>query len=344
MTYRGFIGALVLIIACVVIGDYGWRVFRVPQENIVSTGDFVSSGVKTVTNATEEDENSDDALLENETEEAAEEEGVIILELTASDMASGCLIDVDESHVYSGTTAFTDFSGVTDANVKPRLATLSIRADILSPLQTMFDAYASYNGWANLQIYSTLQSTLSEDSIYTNNLPDRSTGLSFDIGLITSTGEVVPYIQKHNEWMVENSWQYGFILRYPSDKTEITGITYAPHHFRYVGQPHAAIMHEHNFCLEEYLGFLQGYTQETGGLVYEYGGETYSIFYVPASSMGTTYVTLDADGVYDVSGDNRNGFVITQCLDTAAATIEENQGETIPDIPETENVETVGET
>lgn len=86
------------------------------------------------------------------------------------------------------------------------------------------------------QIYSTLDGTLDSTSIYTNILPDRSTGYGFDIGLITSTGEVVPYITKCNEWMVANSWQYGFVLRYPSDKTDTTGTAYAPHHFRYVGK------------------------------------------------------------------------------------------------------------
>ena len=60
----------------------------------------------------------------------------------------------------------------------------------------LFDAYAAANGYANLQIYSTLDGTLDSTSIYTNILPDRSTGYGFDIGLITSTGEVVPYITK----------------------------------------------------------------------------------------------------------------------------------------------------
>ncbi len=43
-----------------------------------------------------------------------------------------------------------------------------------------------------------------------------------------------------------------FILRYPEDKTELTGIQYEPWHIRYVGLPHSAIMKEKNFVLEEY--------------------------------------------------------------------------------------------
>ena len=47
--------------------------------------------------------------------------------------------------------------------------------------------------------------------------------------------------------------EYGFILRYPKDKEEITGIIYEPWHFRYVGEEHARIIMEQGLCLEEYL-------------------------------------------------------------------------------------------
>ena len=55
-------------------------------------------------------------------------------------------------------------------------------------------------------------------------------------------------------WLLENSWRYGFILRYPEDKVEITGISYEPWHFRYVGKEAAQEITEQGLCLEEYLG------------------------------------------------------------------------------------------
>ena len=55
------------------------------------------------------------------------------------------------------------------------------------------------------------------------------------------------------QWLKNNSWKYGFILRYPADKTEITGISYEPWHFRYVGQKAAKEITELGICLEEYL-------------------------------------------------------------------------------------------
>ena len=58
------------------------------------------------------------------------------------------------------------------------------------------------------------------------------------------------------KWLMENSWRYGWILRYPDGKSEITGIIYEPWHYRYVGREVAAEIHELGVCLEEYLDML----------------------------------------------------------------------------------------
>ena len=50
-----------------------------------------------------------------------------------------------------------------------------------------------------------------------------------------------------------HSWEYGFILRYPKEKIEITGINYEPWHYRYVGMEAAKEIFEQGICLEEYL-------------------------------------------------------------------------------------------
>lgn len=58
------------------------------------------------------------------------------------------------------------------------------------------------------------------------------------------------------KWLMEHCWEYGFVLRYPKDKTEVTGIGYEPWHYRYVGRAVAAEMRESGLCLEEYLDSL----------------------------------------------------------------------------------------
>lgn len=79
---------------------------------------------------------------------------------------------------------------------------------------------------------------------------EHHTGLAFDV---TVPGESFP-TTKQSKWLGENCYKYGFIIRYPEDKTSITGILREPWHIRYVGQPHAQIMHDNNWCLEEYWG------------------------------------------------------------------------------------------
>lgn len=59
-------------------------------------------------------------------------------------------------------------------------------------------------------------------------------------------------------WLQEHCWEYGFILRYPEDKTEITGIDYEPWHFRYVGKEAAREIMESGICLEEYIELHYG--------------------------------------------------------------------------------------
>ncbi|MEG1049167.1 MAG: M15 family metallopeptidase, partial [Oscillospiraceae bacterium] len=59
---------------------------------------------------------------------------------------------------------------------------------------------------------------------------------------------------KHFEWLVNNCTKYGFILRYPKGKESITGITYEPWHYRYVGVEAAKYITENNITLEEFHG------------------------------------------------------------------------------------------
>ena len=54
-------------------------------------------------------------------------------------------------------------------------------------------------------------------------------------------------------WLLENAWKFGFILRFPEDKTEITGYDFEPWHYRFVGRADAYAIASRGLCLEEYL-------------------------------------------------------------------------------------------
>ena len=80
-------------------------------------------------------------------------------------------------------------------------------------------------------------------------------GLAVDI--ITSDYTTLDYGFAQTDaakWLYEHCAEYGFILRYPEDKTDITGIIYEPWHFRYVGEEAAAYIMENGLTLEEFLG------------------------------------------------------------------------------------------
>ena len=73
----------------------------------------------------------------------------------------------------------------------------------------------------------------------------------------TGLGVDIMGSQKMYDWLEANSWKYGFILRYPDNKTSITGIIFEPWHFRYVGQSFAKEIYDSGMCLEEYLEALK---------------------------------------------------------------------------------------
>lgn len=58
------------------------------------------------------------------------------------------------------------------------------------------------------------------------------------------------------KWLTKHSVEYGFVLRYPQDKTTKTGMKFEPAHFRYVGVDNALKMREMNMCLEEYVQYV----------------------------------------------------------------------------------------
>ena len=93
---------------------------------------------------------------------------------------------------------------------------------------------------------------------------EHQTGLAVD--LVAASYQILDQKQEQTaeqKWLMEHCWEYGFILRYPTDKSELTGIGYEPWHYRYVGKTAAAAMHETGLCLEEYLQQLEAATAAT---------------------------------------------------------------------------------
>ncbi len=79
---------------------------------------------------------------------------------------------------------------------------------------------------------------------------EHQTGLAFDLNEISDAFAGTP----EAEWLAEHAHEYGFIIRYPADKEDITGYSYEPWHVRYLGKEIAEKVYESGLCLEEYLG------------------------------------------------------------------------------------------
>lgn len=84
---------------------------------------------------------------------------------------------------------------------------------------------------------------------------EHQTGLCVDIAAYQNGIYVddAKLLIKEYEWLDKNAHRFGFILRYPKNKENITGYPYEPWHFRYVGEYHASIIKSENKTLEEYL-------------------------------------------------------------------------------------------
>lgn len=131
---------------------------------------------------------------------------------------------------------------------------------------------------------------------------EHNLGLSLDIGSSQMEMSRAP----EGRWLEANAWDYGFILRYPKDKSDITGIQYEPWHFRYVGLPHSIIMRDKHYTLEEYLDYLK----EQQSVTLKVKGIVYNISYYPVNGK-STFVPIPAGQQYDISGNNVDGVIIT---------------------------------
>ncbi len=117
---------------------------------------------------------------------------------------------------------------------------------------TLVSAYRSYN--TQKQLYNKYVKKDGEKKASTYSaLPGHSehqTGLAFDIGRVDSSFENT----NEAKWIDKNAYLYGFIVRYPKDKMEVTGYIYEPWHVRYLGIDIAKKVKQSGLTLEEYLG------------------------------------------------------------------------------------------
>ncbi|MBS4200740.1 M15 family metallopeptidase [Bacillus sp. FJAT-49732] len=163
------------------------------------------------------------------------------------------------------------------------------------------DHFMINSGFRSLEEQNQLYEEMGPAYALPAGFSEHNLGLSLDIGSALNKMEDA----EEGKWLEKNSWKYGFILRYPKDKTAITGIQYEPWHFRYVGLPHSAIMYKKNFTLEQYLDYIK----KKKSISLHYKGEKYYISYHDFKNEPSLKIAVTR--YYEISGDNKNGVIVT---------------------------------
>ncbi len=156
-----------------------------------------------------------------------------------------------------------------------------------------------------------------EQYVAVPNHSEHQTGLAIDLAVKREDIDFIrpefPY-EGICEIFREKAPTHGFVERYQKGKEKVTGIAHEPWHFRYVGYPHSLLMKKNNLVLEEYVEFLKSYPYEGSHLITELKGQVVEIFYVGAGAeLSSNYTTIEVqeDAIYQVSGNNIDGFIVT---------------------------------
>lgn len=127
---------------------------------------------------------------------------------------------------------------------------------------------------------------------------EHESGLALDVYTFEHAG--LAFVDAEpGKWVNENAWKFGFIIRYPMGREDMTGISYEPWHLRYVGLPHSKIITERHWVLDEYSSRL------TKGQIYREDG-----FFFSRQDGPDFTVPKNASDI-SLSPDNQGSFILT---------------------------------
>ena len=237
------------------------------------------------------------------------------IHVEANQYSAGNLILINkETKLQADPTNLSAIPGDLSTNVRVDSEYL-VHHELIEQLKKMFSA-AAVDGVNHFIINSAYRSGALQQQLYDENgsayaLPsgysEHQTGLAIDIGSTQGTMNKA----KEGKWLANNAADFGFILRYPENKIDVTGISFEPWHFRYVGIPHSLIMAKEGLVLEEYLDTLR----EEKELTIKVDGEKYFIQFMNNQDLILNSVKIPDTAKFTLSGDNLGGLIITSLID-----------------------------
>ena len=205
------------------------------------------------------------------------------------------------------------YEGVSNTYMVKTDVVWKLKTDALSALNDMMYKYYEVYQDGSVMVTSAYRSYEYQDQ---NNFStpagysDHHTGLCVALQGNAGKGTSV------DAWFYENCHKYGFVVRYPDDKSTVTGVSGYEYCFRYVGVAHATYMSEKSLCLEEYVEQLKStYTINNHLKITGADGKNYEVYYVPVATTELTTLQVPKNYQYTISGDNIGGFIVTVCLD-----------------------------
>lgn len=254
--------------------------------------------------------------------------------VTATDTLHGDLVLVNNTHVYTFPQSDEHLSEIWAKwnSHNPRIYNQSglstyMDTDALNALDAMLVDFSAATGKTDVQIrYAYRDYKTQEQFEIAAGYSDHHTGLGVQLKYELN-GNAYAFSTDSNgtyNWLFENCHKYGFVIRYPADKTDITGVEDYTDYFRYVGVAHATYMKEHNLCMEEYITALKEYTDDKPLKINGADGKYYEVWYVAVDGSAT--VKHPTNYAYTVSGTNDGGVVIT--VDRSKAQEPETDAET----------------
>lgn len=215
---------------------------------------------------------------------------------------------------------------IKDRTFKARDNTTQLSQDTVNALNLMFADFKAQGGRRDVMVNEAYRSIEAQQKIFDAKVKqlgkdqkiaqkpgfsEHHTGYAVDFSIYPDGGKGARTFTRedHYAWIYDNCHKYGFVLRYPENKTDITGISPESWHFRYVGVPHASYMYERGITLEEYLSEIRIYTENVP-LVFKSNGVEYGAYYVKRGTGAHTEFKVPREKEYFISGDNVGGFVV----------------------------------